>query len=90
MPEHAIELTEREVCDRDLPGRRHDDEAFAGDVERVGLLDVTSQNEDQLIARAKTVRRIHRSAGIRVELRGWLREQVESEDERAVFWNASC
>jgi hypothetical protein len=84
LAQHAIELAQREVRDGDLAGGRHDDEALARHVERVRFLDVTREDEHELVARTEPIGRIHRAAGVGVELRRRAREQLEAEQPGSI------
>ncbi|MDZ7630077.1 MAG: hypothetical protein U5K74_01650 [Gemmatimonadaceae bacterium] len=70
--------------DADLADLRNHDEALARDIQRVGLFDVTGENEYQTVAGAEPVARVHRSCEVGIELRRVpLREQVHAEDLQA-------
>ena len=69
--ELVLELAQGEVGDIDLAHLGDDDEALAGHVEGVGLLDVAGQDEDQHVAGAQPVVLVHRPG-----CAGWNRVDV--------------
>ena len=78
-----LELAEREVGNRDLPDPRNDDEALARDVERVGPLGISGDDEDDAIAGPEPVARVHGAGEVGIELRRLRVEDAEAKDGEA-------
>ena len=66
--EHLLQLRDGQVRDGDLTDLRNQDEPLARDIEGLGGLNFARQNENESIARAKSVVRIHWPIEVRLEL----------------------
>ena len=78
--QHFPQLREGEARDENLSHLRDQDEAVARHGQRVGFLHVTGEDENELVAGAKTVVGRHGAGEVRKEPRGRALEDVDAKD----------
>ena len=78
--ELVLELLQRQVGGVDLAYLWDDDEPFASDLQRVRLLDITRQNEHQLVAGPEPIILIDRPGHARLIPGGRSSESLQTED----------